>query len=56
MKISGLDLIFGNVAGFSGVIEKNRTNSEKDSRSHEPRFEPGASQHYIYKHYTKEKY
>jgi hypothetical protein len=43
MKISGFDLILGTVAGFSGIIEKNSTNSEKDSRSHEPRFEPGAS-------------
>jgi len=43
MKTSGLDLSLGNVAGFSGVIEKSSTNSEKDSQSHEPRLEPGAS-------------
>jgi hypothetical protein len=43
MKISGLDLILGTVAGFSGVIEKNSANSEKDRRSHEPRFGPGDS-------------
>jgi hypothetical protein len=29
MKISGLDLILGIVAGFSGVIEKNSKNSRK---------------------------
>jgi len=43
MKISDLDLILGTVTRFSGVIEKNSTNSDKDSRSHEQRFEPGYS-------------